>query len=416
MHDQAGTLLFPELLITRPGDPPRSGWGLRLLGPRVDAVGPQGELRDHYPDDERWDAPEQVASPGFVDAHTHLTALLGHGLVDPADPGEPFPGDPRWRALAQHLDPLLVDAAVESSAFHSLRSGITCLAELVDVPQPWPGLLGAIGDRLAGYGLRALLGLLATDTRGLTSNAAFLAREQRRTSDAWVRGCVAVNRTEALDRGFPEQARALARRARAPYMGHTTDRLQVIEHGDQRYRVFTPLRPGLRGELPDAAAFHPEEAAVTGLGSDGASFDFFRVMRSAQRHSRYQDMPRRLAARLIWRMATEGGARALGFQRLGRLEPGWHADLILIGLDLPGPITPENLYEQLLRYGSPEHVQTVLIAGQMRVCNGVVLDVDARTVRRRGVEAALEWARRVDRAPTTSPAPGPSTPDPAPDP
>lgn len=407
MNEPTGTLLFPEMLIVRPGEPPYIGWGIRLLGAQVDAIGPREELLARYPQDERWDAPEQVASPGFVDAHTHLTALLAHGLMDASEQGEPFPGDPRWRGLAKHLDRLLVDAAVESGAFHSLRSGVTSLAELVDAPHPWPGLLGAIAARLTAYGLRALLGLLAVDTRGLAAITAFLARDQRHLSGHWVRGCVAVNKTDGPDREFQEQARALARRARAPYLAHTTDWLQVVELPGGRFQVFTPLRPGLRGELPGAAVLRPEDAATTGLGSDGASFDFFRVMRSAQRHSRYQDTPRRLAAGLIWRMATEGGARALGFGQVGRLEPGWQADLVLIDLNFPGPVTPENLYDQLLRYGSPEHVQAVLVAGHMRVCHGVVLDVDAETVRRRGVRAALEWARRM-----TSTAMSPAEPPP----
>ena len=37
-----------------------------------------------------------------------------------------------------------------------------------------------------------------------------------------------------------------------------------------------------------------------------------------------------MPANLVWRLATEGGARALGLEQVGRLAPGWQADLQLI--------------------------------------------------------------------------------------
>ncbi len=131
-----------------------------------------------------------------------------------------------------------------------------------------------------------------------------------------------------------------------------------------------------------------DEDEPVGLGSDGAIFDFFRVMRSARRQGRYAQNPESLPASHIWRLATRGGATVLGLEKVGKLLPGWQADLHTIDLTFPAPVTAENLYDQLLRYGNAQSVQSVMVAGQMLVMNGVVLGVDAANVRARAIAAA----------------------------
>ena len=86
--------------------------------------------------------------------------------------------------------------------------------------------------------------------------------------------------------------------------------------------------------VPDLVA-----AGVTvGLGSDGYITDFFEVMRGAFLiHKAYRQDPRVMPASLVWRLATEGGAQALGFSNVGRLAPGWQADLQLIDSVFPTP-------------------------------------------------------------------------------
>jgi 5-methylthioadenosine/S-adenosylhomocysteine deaminase len=76
-------------------------------------------------------------------------------------------------------------------------------------------------------------------------------------------------------------------------------------------------------------------------------------------------------------MAIEGGARALKLDNVGRLAPGWQADLQLIDLEtLPTPPAEHNLYEQLLLYRNHTHVRATLVAGQVRVRAGQALDAD----------------------------------------
>ena len=57
-------------------------------------------------------------------------------------------------------------------------------------------------------------------------------------------------------------------------------------------------------------------------------------MRLATYVSRVRGNPpeRWVSVREALRAATEGGARALGFDKLGRIEKGWKADLVLLDL------------------------------------------------------------------------------------
>ncbi len=131
-------------------------------------------------------------------------------------------------------------------------------------------------------------------------------------------------------------------------------------------------------------------AGITmGLGSDGYVRDFFEVMRGAFLiHKAAHQDPRVMPAGTVWRMATEGGAQALGLERVGRLEPGWLADLQLIDCSLPTPVTPGNLYDQLLLYRNRSHVRAVMVAGQWRMRDGVLDGVDEDAVRERCQGAA----------------------------
>jgi cytosine/adenosine deaminase-related metal-dependent hydrolase len=92
-------------------------------------------------------------------------------------------------------------------------------------------------------------------------------------------------------------------------------------------------------------------------------------------------------------MATAGGANALGLDNVGRLDPGWAADLQLVEVDLPTPLTAHNLAEQLVLWRSQHHVRDVMVAGRWRVRNGEVLGTDMDRLRARTQEqAARLWS------------------------
>jgi cytosine/adenosine deaminase-related metal-dependent hydrolase len=142
----------------------------------------------------------------------------------------------------------------------------------------------------------------------------------------------------------------------------------------------------------------PEQlaAGVTlGLGSDGYINDFFEVMRGAFLiHKANQLNPQVMPAHQVWYIATEGGARSIGLEKVGCLEAGWAADLQLIDAALPTPVAEHNLYEQLVLWRNHYHVRDVIVAGEWRVRKGEVLGANLGAMRARVQSNARRmWAK-----------------------
>jgi cytosine/adenosine deaminase-related metal-dependent hydrolase len=127
------------------------------------------------------------------------------------------------------------------------------------------------------------------------------------------------------------------------------------------------------------------------LGSDGYVNNFFEVMRAAALvpKARLLD-PGTMPAATVWTMATQNGAQALGFNDLGTLSHGHQADLLLIAADLPTPLAPHNLADQLLLWRNPRSLRGVMCAGRWLLRDGKVIGVDKDAVRARVVEAAMQ--------------------------
>jgi cytosine/adenosine deaminase-related metal-dependent hydrolase len=132
------------------------------------------------------------------------------------------------------------------------------------------------------------------------------------------------------------------------------------------------------------------EAGVTlGLGSDGYITDFFEVMRGAFLiHKANLQNPQVMPASLVWYLATEGGAKAIGLEKVGRLVTGWQADLQLFKADLPTPLQEHNLYDQALLYCHQTDITGTMVAGNILMRDGLVPGADKTALRARTREAA----------------------------
>jgi cytosine/adenosine deaminase-related metal-dependent hydrolase len=94
-------------------------------------------------------------------------------------------------------------------------------------------------------------------------------------------------------------------------------------------------------------------------------------------------------------MATEGGAKALGMEKVGRLEIGWAADVQVVEANFPTPLTEHNLLEQLVLWRNGSHVRDVLVAGRWRVRNNEVFDLDLDQLKAKTREQAARLWRRA---------------------
>jgi len=133
-----------------------------------------------------------------------------------------------------------------------------------------------------------------------------------------------------------------------------------------------------------------------GIGTDGASCsdnqNMYEAMRLSSLVSRVQGKGCRrwLSTREAALAATEGSAQILGFGgRVGRIAPGWKADLVMLDLDHPNWLPLNDPVNQLVHCEDGTAVDSVMIGGRMVVQNRRVLTVDLAQLRQRA-EAARE--------------------------
>jgi len=145
--------------------------------------------------------------------------------------------------------------------------------------------------------------------------------------------------------------------------------------------------------LADARAML-ERGVNLGVGTDGATCsdnqNMYEAMRLASLVSKVQgpDWQRWLSTREAALAATEGSARALGFDRIGRIAPGYKADLVFLDLDHPNWLPLNDPVNQLVHSEDGTAVHSVMIGGRMIVEDRRLLTVDLERLRRRAEEAS----------------------------
>jgi 5-methylthioadenosine/S-adenosylhomocysteine deaminase len=147
--------------------------------------------------------------------------------------------------------------------------------------------------------------------------------------------------------------------------------------------------------LADARAMLDRRVNL-GIGTDGSNCsdnqNMYEAMRLASFVSKVQgpDWRRWLSTREAALAATEGSARALGFgDQIGRIAPGWKADIVMLDLDHPNWLPLNDPVNQLVHTEDGTAVASVMIGGRMIVDSRRVLTVDLSRLGQR-VEAARE--------------------------
>ncbi len=138
-----------------------------------------------------------------------------------------------------------------------------------------------------------------------------------------------------------------------------------------------------------------ERGLRVGVGSDGANTsdtqNLFEAARLAAFLSRVMtpDEERWIDASQALRMATEGSAHALGWgDRLGRIESGREADLVLLDLSQPIYVPLRHVVRQMVHGENGAAVDRVLVGGEVVVEGGKVLTIDEAALRREAQAAA----------------------------
>lgn len=433
-------IICPDWLLISAEQVERSA-AIRIHDGLVHATGSSAALIAEYPDDEVVEAAGCAVLPGFVNSHVHLYGTLAHGIVIESPPTgfASFLDDYWWPQVEDRLDRQMISAASAWVSAEMLRTGTTTFFDICEAPGALSGVLEAEAEQSRLAGIRGIFSFEATERAGaeiaelsLLENLDFIDQHQH---DSLVSGAMSWHTVFTCSRSFIERAanEALARNtwfhahcnegihegnwarenlgadtmafyrdigiASSSFLASqcvqmTDDELEIISTSGTRVSHMPLSNCEVGGGIAPIADLLDRDVTV-GLGSDGYVNDMYEVMRGAfwLQKARRLD-PSTTPAHQVLHMATEGGAAALGMKNLGRLEPGWIADLQVVNLDLPTPIDASTIADQLVLWRSGHHVRDVMVDGQWRVRNGEVLGIDVERARARvNEEAGRLWGR-----------------------
>lgn len=386
------------------------------------------ELIDKVSDDETSpirlvDAQDGIVMPGMVNAHTHVGMIPFRSLADDVKD--------RLRRflfpLEAHMSEALVRASAQYSIAEMLLAGITTFADMYYFED-------AIAEVTKEMGVRALLGETIINHPtcdgdeepfyGLKMAPAFLEKWQ---GHSLVQPMLAPHAPNTNDATSLKTIKRLSEQYQVPVMMHVAEMdyemsyfadefgLTPIEYLNQvgllnQYLLavhcihlsekdITLMRDNqvkvvhcIGANTKSAKGFMPLKQLLAagvpvGLGTDGPSsgntLDLFHQMRYiAYSHKTVNQDRSAFPAREIVQLATNGGAAVLGLaDKIGRLEPGYQADIVLIETQSVNMYPVFDPYSVLVYSANAANVTDVWVAGQHLVENKQLTKVELEEVR-----------------------------------
>ncbi|PSP82267.1 ethylammeline chlorohydrolase [Halobacteriales archaeon QS_1_68_17] len=404
--------------------------GVVIEGERIAHVGTRAECLDRYPDHERRSF--DLVAPGLVGGHVHSVQSLGRGIADDHDLLD-------W--LFDHVLPMEASLSAEEMRvaaqlgyLECIESGTTAVIDHLSVHHA-TAAFEAAGEA----GIRGVLGKVLMDTDSpdaLEEDTDAALRESRRLIDRYhgsfdgrisyaVTPRFALSCTEACLRGARELAddhdgvrihthASENRREIAAVEDRTgmrnvewlhevglTGEDVVLAHcvwTDERERELlaetgtnVTYCPSSNMKLASGVApvaDYLDRGITVALGNDGPpcnnTLDPFTEMRQGSLLGKVDALDATtLPAATVFEMATLGGARAAGFDRVGALREGWRADVIGLSTDAARATPVHDPLSHLVFAAHGDDVTFTMVDGTVLQEGGEVVTMDAERVRRR---------------------------------
>ncbi|TYP70787.1 5'-deoxyadenosine deaminase [Paenibacillus methanolicus] len=415
---------------------------------RIAAIGPD---LDPGPVDRVIDATNRTVIPGFVQTHIHLCQTLFRGKGDDLELMD-WLRKRIWPLEASHDEESLYYSAMLGIG-ELIASGTTTIVDMETVRHT-----DSAFQAIAKSGIRALSGKVMMDRKSSDIPAALQeetadsiqesvdllekwhghdnGRIQYAFSPRFVISCTKQLLTEVRDlsasynvkvhthasenRGEIEIVQAETGMRNVVYLDHiglANERL-ILAHAiwlDAEEKRILRERgvhvshcPGSNLKLASGIAETPEllhTNVSVSLGADGApcnnNLDMFNEMRLAALIQKPVHGPTSMDARTVFRMATIGGARAVGLaDQIGSLEVGKKADLAILNLYNfhTFPSFDVDPISRIVYSATRADVETTIIDGKILMHQGIMVTLDKDIVLRESDRAIKRLLSRTSIA------------------
>lgn len=410
----------------------------------IAAVGTTEELKKCYPGAEFIDARGGMILPGLINAHNHIYSAYSRGIAingySPANFLDILDG--MWWTIDRNL--LLGDTRMSALTTYidCIKNGVTTVFDHHASYGEIPGSLFAIADAAKETGVRTCLCYEVSDRDGtekmrqaVKENADFIASCKRDTTDM-VKGMMGLHASFTLS----DATLALCRENTPADTGfhiHVAEGMTDVYDSLKKYgkRVINRLfdndilgektitghcihvngtEMDILKETNTMVVHNPESnmgnavgcpptmemirrGLTVGLGTDGYTNDMYESMKAANCLHKHNLCDPTAAWSEVPYMLFEGnpaiGARFFE-KKLGALEPGAAADVIVTDYDPLTPLSADNVNGHTLFGMTGRQTVTTVIDGKVRMKDRELVGIDEREVMAKSREQAEKmWAR-----------------------
>jgi len=414
---------------------------LLIAGDRVAAV---GSSMSPPPDADVLDARDAFVLPGFVQAHVHVVQSLARGHAD---------GLPLLRWLTERIWPYEaaleaqeVSAAARLGVAELLAGGTTTALDMGTTRDQDEVFAAAqnLGIRFASGKCHMDVGddvpeRLREDTDESLAEAERLGGRWHGEANGRLRYAVAPRFALSCSRDLMTRAAALARQHGYLLHSHASenaDETRAVRERTGRGNVAFLADLGLTGrDTVLAHCVHLDDAEVVALATQGTAVAHCPGA-NLKLASGIADLPRLLAAGVrlglgadgppgnnrlsifhemalagtlhnlahgagavdpwtVLELATCRGAAAIGLEQVGRLAPGWKADVVVLDRRAWAMSGDADPAATIVFGGGVESVRHVVVDGRIVVHDRELTSADAGDIRRQARRAAQALASRL---------------------
>jgi len=397
---------------------------IAINGSQIVAVDQPAAIAARFKAAQTIDAGGKVVLPGLINTHTHAAMVMFRGLGNDLALMDwlqkyIFPAE------AKTVSPEFVRTGTRLALLEMIESGTTTFADMYYFEEEVARVTKAAGVR--GVLGQTIIEFPVADAK--TPADALIRAEafaNEFAQDDLITPSLAPHSVYTLDARTLSATSVLARRLNIPIQIHLAETQAEIGMSQERHKMrpvaildslkfWVPVTVGAHGVWinDDEIALlkqrnvgisnNPESnmklssgtapvmkyraAGVNvGLGTDGAAsnndLDMFEAMRQAAFQQKLATMdPTAISAADAIEMATMGGARVLGQQaRIGSLEPGKLADLIIVSLARPRQQPVFDPVSQIVYASRGDDVETTIVNGKVLMRERKVLTLDEAAV------------------------------------
>ncbi len=413
------------------------------------AVGPAAKIESGFTARETLAGEGRIVMPGLINGRSHAAMTLLRGVADDLSLMD-WLQNYIFPAEVEFVDTEFVRIGTELACWEMIRGGTTTFVDMYYYPD-------TIAEIVDSCGMRALISATVIDQRSpdaedagdsLQKGIGFIERWQGRNSritpifgphanytlDAEQ---LAATRAAALEYGVPISIHLSESPFEVQYSKDTygTTSIEMMESigffegptiaahvvwpTETEIPVLADRRVGVihnpTSNMKIASGIAPvskmlDAGVLVGIGTDGAAsnndLDLWEEMRLAAFLQKVDRMnPEVLPATTVLRMATSGGAEAIGLDHLvGSLEVGKQADLIQVAFEDVHHVPTYDVVSHLVYVTDEQDVASVVVEGKVLMRERDLLTIDTARVaaEARALAAKIQQALAMRNEPRAS--------------